>query len=76
MLQVGDIVRVKDNVWLRMGISGDLPEGPVYWIHPAGIHRIMIKGCGWQFKQEDVELLWVDIDVEEYRQDGTANAVS
>jgi hypothetical protein len=66
MLQIGDVVSVKDSVWTHMGISGEKPEGPVCWVHPAGVHRVMIKGSGWQFKQEDVELLWVDVDVSEF----------
>ena len=66
MLEIGDVVQAKDSVWTAMGIEGDTPTGPVYWISPHGIHRILIKGYGWQFKQEDVELLYVDIDVSEW----------
>ena len=67
MLEIGDIVQAKKSVWSVMGLSHiPLPTGPVFWIHPAGINRIMIEGCGWQFRQEDVDLLYVDVDVSEF----------
>lgn len=67
MLEIGDVVKAKNGVWMEMGLSRmPVPSGPVYWISRAGVHRIMIEGCGWQFKQEDVELLYVDVDVSEY----------
>ena len=66
MLQIDDVVRVNKDAWTKLGSSGEKPEGPVCWISPNGVHRVMVKGSGWQFKQEDVELLWVDVDVSEF----------
>lgn len=70
MFEIGDIVRVKQDAWSAMFIRGNMPkepvEGPVYWVHPHGVHRVMIKGCGWQFKQEDLEWVSTDIDISEF----------
>jgi len=70
MLELGDIVKVKSKVWSAMFAKGRAhskpPEGPVRLISPAGARRIMIKDCGFQFRQEDVDLLYVDIDISEY----------
>lgn len=70
MLTLSDVIKVKESVWKEMfsrnaNVSKEPPSGPVFWISPVGIHRVMIKGCGWQFKQEDVEWLWTDIDIME-----------
>ena len=73
MLEIGDVVRVHKKVWMSMfpkfsrrGFSREIPEGPVFWISPSGEHRVMIEGCGWQFKQADVDYLFSEIDVSEF----------
>lgn len=68
MLEIGDVVRVHKKVWMAMfpKFSRGIPEGPVSWISPSGEHRVMVEGCGWQFKQTDVDFLYSDIDVSEF----------
>ena len=69
MLKIGDYIKVKDCVWddkyYKIHWARPVPSGPVFWISPVGIHKVMLEGCGWQFKQEDVEWLWTDVDLTE-----------
>jgi len=68
MLDIGDIVRVKKEALAMCPGRLKSPEGAIFWISPSGIHRILIEGCGWQFKPEDVELLSIEVDISEFEE--------
>ena len=72
MLQLGDFVKVKAEVWASM-FSGKHatadpnkpPCGRIHWMQRQG-GRVRIDGWGYAFSPVDVELLWVDIDITEF----------
>jgi hypothetical protein len=63
MFEIGDVIRVKDYAWRLTGNSGEPLSGAICWISPVGDRRVIIKDCGYQFKPDDVEFLWVDVDI-------------
>ena len=63
MFEIGDWVKVVRGP--AHNIVGDF-VGPIIWIQPSGANRVSIQGTGYLFRPENVELLWIDIDVSEF----------
>ena len=71
MFEIGDVIRVKNCAWTLTGNLAEPPTGPICWISPAGDHRVTIKDCGYQFSPDDVEFLWVDVDISDLEEDAS-----
>lgn len=65
MFKIGDVVKAKSSE--TYAFDGDkAPTGQIIWIQSSGVNRVCIEGCGYLFRPENVELLWVDVDISEF----------